>query len=205
MEPANENQIEKINTELNKFRHRLKFYNHIFTTDIIPKPKIIKEEFEVISQLIRYEKSALIFIANEIECNYRPTSHDTKKFSSFLLRYINIPLLIITLVFIGIILYRDHHRCSGYMLIVLWSTILFIVSLVVAKFLNVISEFKDRQCVYLLRQAITLKEKNVNDKGLQILFESMGNLMIEARNQKIRGERLITLLKEVLTQKEKNT
>ena len=62
--------------------------NHFFTTNIIPELKFIKEEFDLISRLTRYEKSALIFTANEIEYKHKPTTyHNAKKISSSLERF----------------------------------------------------------------------------------------------------------------------
>ena len=121
-----------------------------------------------------------------------------------MLRYINIPLLIVTFVFTAIILSRDYHRFSTYTLFGFWIVILFTVFLIIAKILNVISESKNRHCFYLVRQAIELKEKNMSDKELQQLFGSAKDLMTEVRTQKIKGEKLISLLKKAVRQKERN-
>ena len=205
MEPAIKNQIERIRTELDEFIRNLKFSSHFFTANIIPELKVIKEEFDLISRLTRYEKSALIFTANEIEYKHKPTTyHNAKKISSSLLKHINISLLIVTLIFTVAILYHSYFRFSIYTLIGLWIAILFTVFLIIIKFLTAISEFKDKQCLYLVRQTIALKEKNMSDKELQLLFKSAGDLMTEARDQKIKDEKLISLLREALTQKEKN-
>ena len=199
-----ETQIKEIHAVLDEFRHKLKFSDHFFATSIVPKPKMLEEEFYLINRLIRYEKPALIFAANEIECNSKPTYHSNKKNSFSLLRYINIPLLIVIFVFTAIILYRDYHRFSTYTLFGFWIVILFTVFLIIAKILNVISESKNRHCFYLVRQAIELKEKNMSDKELQQLFGSAKDLMTEVRTQKIKGEKLISLLEKAVRQKERN-
>jgi hypothetical protein len=165
MAPDIENQIKKIHAVLDEFRHKLKFSDHFFTTSIVPKPKVLEKEFCLINRLIRYEKPALIFTANEIECNSKPTYH----------------------------------------LIGFWIVILFTAFLIIAKIPNVISKAKNRHCIYLVRQAIELKEKNMSDSELQQLFGSAKDLMTEARAQKIKGEKLISLLEKAVRQKERNT
>lgn len=199
-----ENQIKEIHAVLGEFRHKLKFSDHFFTISIVPKPKMLEEEFCLISRLIGYGKPALIFTANEIECNSKPAYHNNKKNSLSLLKYINIPLLIMTFVFTAIIFYRYYHKFSIYTLIVFWIVILFTVFLLIAKILNVISEAKNKHCVYLVRQAIELKEKNMSEEELQQIFGSAKGLMTEVRAPKIKDEKLISLLKKVVGQKEKN-
>ena len=199
-----ENQIKEIHAVLDEFRHKLKLSDHVFTTSIVPKPKVLEEEFCLIDRLIRYEKPALVFTANEIECNSKSTYHSKKKNSLSLLRCINISLLtIVTFVFTAIILYREH-KFSIYTLIGFWIVFLFTVFLIIAKILSVISESKNRHCIYLVRQAIELKEKNISGKELQQLFGSAKDLMTEVRDQKIKGEKLISLLEKVVRQKERN-
>jgi len=205
MAPDIENQIKEIHAVLDEFRHKLKVSDHVFTTSIVPKPKVLEEEFCLIDRLIRYEKPALVFTANEIECNSKSTYHSKKKNSLSLLRCINISLLtIVTFVFIAIILYRDYHKFSIYTLIGFWIVFLCTVFLIIAKILSVISESKNRHCIYLVRQAIELKEKNISGKELQQLFGSAKDLMTEVRDQKIKGEKLISLLEKAVIQKEKN-
>jgi len=199
-----ENQIKEIHAVLDEFRHKLKLSDHVFTTSIVPKPKVLEEEFCLIDRLIRYEKPALVFTANEIECNSKSTYHSKKKNSLSLLRCINISLLtIVTFVFTAIILYREHNF-SIYTLIGFWIVFLFTVFLIIVKILSVISESKNRHCIYLVRQAIELKEKNISGKELQQLFGSAKDLMTEVRDQKIKGEKLISLLEKVVRQKERN-
>ena len=202
-----ENQIKEIHAVLDEFRHKLKISDHFFATSIVPKPKMLEEEFCLINRLIRYEKPALIFTANEIECNSKPAYHNNKKNSLSLLKYINIPLLIVTFVFTAIIFYRyyhNYHKFSIYTLIGFWIVILFTIFLIIVKILNVISEVKNKHCVYLVRQAIELKEKNTSEEELQQIFGSAKDLMTEVRAQKIKGEKLISLLEKAVRQKEIN-
>ena len=169
----------------------------------MPKQKIIEEEFRLMNKLKRYDNSVLAFTANEIECSYNPTRFSTKKTILTSLRCIGVLPLAVFAFTAAIILYYNRPQTYSLSSIGLWIIIVLTVFLIVTRVLNFLLEFKEKHCVYLIRQAVWLKEKNMSEKELQLLFDSVRDIMVEARAEKIEGGKLLSLFRRVISQKEK--
>jgi len=186
-------QIEEVRAKLFKYKCKVEFVNSLFTYSIVPKIKVLNKEFGLMSWLMKYDKAALIFILNElVYCN-------NKKSNWSVLNDIGILPLLSIIILAATFIYYNYYRISIYLLVVLFIAVISILSMVIIEWLNYASKFKNEKCIYLIEETIRLKETDMSEKELQLLFESTKDIMVAFKAHKVKNP--ISLIEEARKKK----
>ncbi len=148
------NQLTEIYLELEKFTQTSKFFRGLFCINVIPESKITAEELKLINILMKYDASILTLVANEIEYKCKRYDDNIKP-----LNYIGILPLITIFGLVSAFLLHNPYEFSTQTAVGLWIIFVILGAFFLRKIFILPSITKANRSLFLIKQAIVLKEK----------------------------------------------